>query len=37
MRPSDKRVLRDYCNRRLFIKPSLWDRFCMWMAKWGPL
>jgi hypothetical protein len=29
MRPSDRQTLRDYCNRRVFIRPSLWHRLLM--------
>lgn len=34
MKPSERVILRDYCNRRLFIRPSLWDRFCAWLKDW---
>ena len=32
MKSSDRIVLRDYCQRHLFIRPSLWHRFLLWLG-----
>jgi hypothetical protein len=32
MTRKDRQVLRDYARRKLFIKPSLWDRVLMFFG-----
>lgn len=31
MKPRDRQMLRDYCQRRIFIRPTFWDRVCIWL------